>query len=182
VSDKGVAAAMYMAMTRSLVRASAGAHASPAAALEEVNQRLSAHSSSDMFVTLFYGVLDADGRTLTYANAGQNPPLLRRASGELEKLLPTGPALNIFREPLISDRVLTLAPGDVLVVYTDGVTDALDPQGKDYGVTRLTEAVTSAPRSTATHLLEHISNDLAAFTLGTPPFDDITFFVIVSEA
>jgi serine phosphatase RsbU (regulator of sigma subunit) len=182
VSDKGAAAAMYMAMTRSLVRAGAGSHASPAAALKEVNQRLLAHSSSDMFVTLFYGILDAGGRTLTYANAGQNPPLLRRASGELEKLMPTGPALNIFKQPAISDNLLTLAPGDTLVIYTDGVTDALNEQGEDYGMPRLTGAVSGSPRSNAGDILAHLSNDLSGFTLAAPLFDDITFFIIVSQA
>jgi sigma-B regulation protein RsbU (phosphoserine phosphatase) len=182
VSDKGAAAAMYMAMTRSLLRANAASQPSPAAALEELNQSLFAHSSSDMFVTLFYGVLEAGGRTLTYANAGQNPPLLRRASGELEKLMPTGPALNIFREPAISDALLTLAPGDALVVYTDGVTDALDQHDENYGMARLTAAVAGAPLSAAVDLLHHLSQDLGAFTLGTPLFDDITFFVIVAQA
>jgi sigma-B regulation protein RsbU (phosphoserine phosphatase) len=181
VSDKGAAAAMYMAMTRSLLRANAASQASPAAALEELNQSLFSHSSADMFVTLFYGVLEAGARTLTYASAGQNPPLLRRASGELEKLMPTGPALNIFAEPALVDAGLTVAPGDALIVYTDGVTDALNRRGEIYGMARLTEAVTGAPRTTAGELLEHVSNDLAAFTLGTPLFDDITFFAVVAE-
>jgi serine phosphatase RsbU (regulator of sigma subunit) len=182
VSDKGAAAAMYMAMTHSLVRAGAGSHTSPAAALKEVNQRLVAHSTSDMFVTLFYAVLDPEERMLTYANAGQNPPLLRRASGELEKLMPTGPALNIFEDPPLADALLTFIPGDALVVYTDGVTDALNRQGNDYGMPRLTEAVVRAPGPTAADLLDHLSNDLATFTLAAPRFDDITFLVIVSEA
>jgi len=179
VSDKGVAAAMYMAMTRSLVRASAGSHPSPAAALKEVNQRLLGQA---MFVTMFYGVLEAEARTLIYANAGQNPPLIKRTSGELEWLPPSGPALNLFEDPTLFDAQLTFEPGDALIVYTDGVTDALNRQGEDYGITRLTGAVTTAPLSTAADLLKHLSNDLAAFTQATPTFDDITFFVIVSDA
>jgi sigma-B regulation protein RsbU (phosphoserine phosphatase) len=182
VSDKGAAAAMYMAMTRSLVRASAGSHAGPAAVLREVNQRLLAHSATDMFVSLFYGILDAQGLSLAYANAGQNPPLLRRASGALENLMPTGPVLGIFEGPSFTEATLTLAAGDALVVYTDGVTDALNQQGESYGMPRLTGAVADAPHSTAEEVFDHISNDLGAFTLAAPLFDDITFFVIVAEA
>lgn len=182
VSDKGAAAAMYMAMTRSLVRASAGSHAEPAAVLREVNQRLLAHSATDMFVSLFYGILDAQGLSLAYANAGQNPPLLRRASGALEKLMPTGPVLGIFEAPAFTEATLTLAAGDALLVYTDGVTDALNPQGENYGMARLTGAAADAPHLTAKEMLDHISNDLGAFTLATPLFDDITFFVVVAEA
>jgi len=181
VSDKGAAAAMYMAMTRSLIRASASNHSNPAGALNEVNQRLLAHSTSDMFVTVFYAVLDAETQTLTYANAGQNPPLLKHRSSEIEKLTRTGAALGVLEEFTLSDASLILAAGDALVIYTDGVTDALNPQGEEYGTTRLTEAILNAPPSDARHLLDHLMNGLAAFTQDVPPFDDITFFVLIKE-
>jgi len=181
VSDKGAPAALYMAMARSLIRASAGSTASPATTLMEVNQRIRAHSSSDMFVTVFYAVLDAAARTLTYANAGHNPPLLRRATGAIEKLTRTGPLLGAFEALNLSDVTLTLAPGEALVTYTDGVTDALNPQGEEYSLTRLTAAVVSAPVSDAALQLQHVSSDLAAFTQAAPLFDDITLFIVVSE-
>ena len=181
VSDKGAAAAMYMAMTRSLIRASASNQSNPAAALTEVNQRLLAHSTSDMFVTVFYAVLDAGAQTLTYANAGQNPPLLRRISGGIEKLTRTGAALGVLEEFTLSDASLILAPGDTLVIYTDGVTDARNPQGEEYGTTRLAEALLNAAPSDAGHLLDHLTSDLAAFTQDVPPFDDITFFILINE-
>jgi len=182
VSDKGAAAAMYMAMTRSLIRASASNHSNPARALNEVNQRLLAHSTSDMFVTVFYAVLDAETQTLTYANAGQNPPLLRRISGRIEKLTRTGAALGVLEELTLSDASLILAPGDSLVIYTDGVTDALNPQGEEYGTTRLAEALLNADQSDASRLLDHLTSDLAAFTQDVPPFDDITFFILINDA
>lgn len=181
VSDKGAAAAMYMAMTRSLIRASAVSHAAPADTLKEVNQRLLAHSTSDMFVTVFYAVLDAETQTLTYANAGQNPPLLRRLSGRIEKLTRTGAALGVFEELTLSDASLILTPGDSLVIYTDGVTDALNPQGEEYGTTRLAEALLNADPSHAGRLLDHLTSDLAASTQDVPPFDDITFFILINE-
>jgi serine phosphatase RsbU (regulator of sigma subunit) len=181
VSDKGAAAAMYMAMTRSLIRASASNNSNPAGTLHEVNQRLLAHSTSDMFVTVFYAVLDAETQTLTYANAGQNPPLLRRISGRIEKLTRTGAALGVLEELTLSDASLILAPGDSLVIYTDGVTDALNPQGEEYGTTRLADALLNVAQSDAKHLLDHLTSDLAAFTQDVPPFDDITFFILINE-
>lgn len=177
VSDKGAAAAMYMAMTRSLIRTSAANYATPAGALKDVNQQLLAHSSSNMFVTVFYAVLDAELQEFTYANAGQNPPLVRRATGGIEKLARTGMALGVIEELTLSDANLILAPGDSLVIYTDGATDALNPQGEEYGLARLMEAVASAPASDAALQLAHLSNTLAAFTRDILPFDDITFFI-----
>jgi len=181
VSDKGAAAAMYMAMTRSLIRSSAASHASPAAVLKEVNQHLNAHSTSSMFVTMFYAILDPETRALIYANAGQNPPLLRRGSGEMEMLTRTGAALGVMDGLALSDVRLTLAPGDALVAYTDGLTDALNPLGEDYGMARLTQAVTRASRSNAADLLDYLLNDLTAFAQERPPFDDITLLILLSE-
>ena len=181
VSDKGAAAAMYMAMTRSLIRASASNHSNPAGVLNEVNQRLLAHSTSDMFVTVFFAVLDAETQILTYANAGQNPPLLLRISGGIEKLTRTGAALGLFEGLSVSDASLILAPGDSLVIYTDGVTDALNPQGEGYGTTRLAQELLHADQSDAKRLLDQLTSGLAAFTQDVPPFDDITFFILTHE-
>ena len=138
-------------------------------------------STSDMFVTVFYAVLDAETQTLTYANAGQNPPLLRRISGRIEKLTRTGAALGVLEELTLSDASLILARGDSLVIYTDGVTDALNPQGEEYGTTRLAEALLNVAHSNAERLLDHLTNDLTAFTQDVPPFDDITFFILINE-
>jgi sigma-B regulation protein RsbU (phosphoserine phosphatase) len=181
VSDKGAAAAMYMAMTRSLIRTSATNYSSPAGALKEVNQHLFAHSSSDMFVTAFYAILDANTQTLTYANAGQNPPLLQRAGGGIEQLTRTGAALGIIEALQLSDMTLVLAPGDSLVIYTDGVTDALNAQGEQYGLTRLIEAVTSVPEANAKLQLDYLSKELNDFIKDTPPFDDVTFFILARD-
>ena len=181
VSDKGAAAAMYMAMTRSLIRTSAANYSSPAGALRDVNQHLMAHSSSDMFVTVFYAVLDAKTRTLTYANAGQNPPLLWRAAvEEIEKLTRTGMALGVLEELTLSDATLQIAAGESLIIYTDGVTDALDTQGTEFGMERLIESVSGMPEIDAARQLEHLLASLAAFSGDTALFDDITFFVLTN--
>ena len=169
---------MFMAMTHSLLHASAENYSSPAGALREVDQHLRAHSSSDMFVTIFYALLDAQTQTLTYANAGHNPPLLRRATGEIEQLTRTGAALGIFEAPALSDRSLVLASGDSLVIHTDGVTDALNSQGEHYEMAHLIEEVASLPKSNAKLQLAHLVKDLNDFIQDTPPFDDITFFIL----
>jgi serine phosphatase RsbU (regulator of sigma subunit) len=182
VSDKGAAAAMYMAMTRSLIRTSAPAHARPAAALKDVNRQLLAHSSADMFVTVFYAVLEPDTHTLSYANAGQNPPLLRRALGDLQLLNRTGMALGLFAEIEISDAALALESGDTLVVYTDGLTDALNKQGEDYGLERLSALLGAAPTGSAESRLSALLDDLEAFTGDVPPFDDVTLLVLAVDS
>lgn len=181
VADKGAAAAMFMAMTSSLIRASASSRASPAETLGEVNQRIMTHSSSNMFVTVFFAILDATTGALVYANAGHNPPFLRRVAGSIKNLTRTGPAIGLLEAPTLVDASLTLSPGDALTIYTDGITDALNPQGEEYSLARLSAAVRSAPTSDAALQLAHLSQDLAAFTQDVPPFDDITFFILVAE-
>ena len=178
VSDKGAAAAMYMAMTRSLIRASAANYASPAGTLKEVNQALMAHSSVDMFVTVFYAVLDAGSHTLMYANAGQNPPLLREAGGGVRGLARTGMALGVSGDIKISDASVLLGPGSCLFMYTDGLTDSLNPRGEEYGQARLAAALTGARGRDAGSQLDHLLEDLQAFAGDVPAFDDITLLVL----
>jgi len=182
VSDKGAAAAMYMAMARSLIRTSALNHSSPAAALKEVNRHLMAHSSSSMFVTAFYGVLEPQAHKMTYANAGHNPPLVRRADLSLESLVRTAPALGVFDELEAFDASLSFAADESLVIYTDGVTDAQNVQGDMFGFERLLESVASMPDKAAEHQLEHLTAGLAAFTGEAALFDDITFFIVELHA
>jgi serine phosphatase RsbU (regulator of sigma subunit) len=177
VSDKGAAAAMYMAMTRSLIRMSAVNFSSPAGVLNDVNQQLLAHSSSDMFVTVFYAALDPRSQELAYANGGHNPPILRRVTGNLEQLMPTGMALGVMEHATFTDARLRLASGDLLVIYTDGVTEAFDVASQQYGLGRLIEAVTGAPAATATLQLVHLTTHLSDFIKDMPPFDDITFLL-----
>ena len=180
VSDKGAPAALYMAMARSLIRTSAVRHHGPANTLMQVNETIYAQCSYTMFVTMVYGVLDPAARTLTYANAGHNPPILRRAAGTIEQLARTGRVVGAFEKLHLTEAAITLAPGDALVLYTDGVTDALNAAGEDYGVDRLIAAITAAP-TPAPALLDFVRADLAAFTQNAPQPDDITFFAVTSD-
>ncbi|HEX6034088.1 MAG TPA: PP2C family protein-serine/threonine phosphatase, partial [Anaerolineales bacterium] len=150
-------------------------------ALNDVNQLLLGLSSSDMFVTVFYGVLDPKSGQLTYANAGHNPPLMRRASGAIQQLTRTGVALGLMEYATLTDARLSFASGDLLLIYTDGVTEAFNTEEEQYGLDRLIEAVRSAPASDASQQLAHLSSHLASFTRDAVPFDDITFFIILRE-
>jgi serine phosphatase RsbU (regulator of sigma subunit) len=180
VSGKGAPAALYMAMTRSLIRSEAGRHTHPSAVLTEVNRRLLAESSNEMYVTVFYAVLDPILGSLTYANAAHHPPFLRRASGAVERLAPGGLMLGLFEQLTLSDETVDLRSGDALVGYTDGLTDAVNRQDEDYGHVRLADIVASAP-SAAQDILTHILKDLEAFAGPVPQPDDITLLILTSD-
>ena len=182
VADKGTAAALHMAMVDSLILSGALRHRSPAAVLSEVNQTvLRQWQSSGMFATVFLSVLDLQNQTLQYANAGHNPPMVRRADGAIELLTKTGHALGVFDELQMSETTITLAPGDAVVLYTDGVTEAHNLQrNEEYGINHLTAAITAAPRK-AGEILTHIEADLKTFTKDAPQQDDVTVLVFTKD-
>jgi serine phosphatase RsbU (regulator of sigma subunit) len=180
VADKGTAAALYMAMVYGLILSGSLRHHSPAAVLMEVNQTILRQSSSTIFVTVFLAVLDPKQQTFQYANAGHNPPIVRRASGMIESLTRTGAVLGVFDDLPLSEAAITLGRGDAVVLYTDGVTEAWNPRDEDYGNARLAAAIAAAPRQAA-ELLAHVEADLDAFTEGAPQQDDVTLLVLTRD-
>jgi len=182
VAGKGTAAALYMAMVHSLILSGALRHRSPATVLKEVNQTILRQSSAVILVTVFLAVVDTKKQTLEYANAGHNPPMVRRESGAIESLTKTGSAVGVIDELQLSSTTITLGPGDAVVMYTDGVTEAWHPHPRNeyYGINRLTAAIAAAPRK-AGELLAHIEADLNAFTEGEPRQDDVTFLVLTKD-
>jgi sigma-B regulation protein RsbU (phosphoserine phosphatase) len=181
VSGKGAPAALYMALTRSLIRSEACRYTNPSAVLTEVNRRLLVEAPSEMFVTIFYAVLDPFLRSLTYANAGHDPPFLRHASGGLERLPQGGLIMGLFEELTLSDETLNLESGDTLVAYTDGLTDTINRQDEAYGHTRLADTINSAPAA-AQAMLTHILKDLAAFAGPVPQTDDVTLLILTTDS
>lgn len=177
VADKGAPAALFMAMARSLLRSYAEEVSAPAQLVARLNRELCRQSSAGMFVTLFYALLDPRTSRLNYTLAGHNPPLLRRADGELSNLARNGMALGVQSEAAYSQAELFLKPGDCVVMYTDGLTEALDSQGHEFGLDRLQAALQSDP-DTAQTLLERLLADLAAFSGPVPPTDDITLCIL----
>lgn len=179
VSDKGVPAAMFMALSRSLVRAAALDGSSPAVALTRANRWITRDSESGMFVTLFYGILQPDSGVLRYCCAGHNPPLLfRAAGGPVVELTTPGIALGVLEEVSLYEQEVMLAEGDVLVCYTDGVTEAIDDASEGFGVPRLIEAVRASQAGSAGDVLGAVTAALALFTGDRPLFDDVTMVVI----
>jgi sigma-B regulation protein RsbU (phosphoserine phosphatase) len=181
VADKGAPAALYMAVVHSRVRAAADHAAGPAEALREVNRALYRQAASGMFVTLFYAVLDPATRTLTYCNAGHNPPLLRQRDGKVEALPRGGTALGVLPGPPLTERTLALQPGQALVAYTDGVTEAANAAGDEFGLARLCGCVARAAPAPAS-VVGAVMAELGTFLGGEPLGDDVTLVVVGCHA
>ena len=176
VSGKGVPAAFFMAIARTLLKATAAFVDSPAEALAAVNQRLAAENDEMMFVTVFYGVLDQRSGEFTYAVGGHNPPVLRRADGGTSLLpSPRGMALAVEPSAVYENARVRLDHGDVLVLYTDGVTEANDPSGALFGERALLDALAACPRNAPAHAYpRRIAKVLEQFVKGGAQADDIT--------
>ncbi len=140
VADKGMPAALFMALTRTLVRAAVIEMDSPAEVLRRVNDQLLPDTQSGMFVTAVYGVLDTANGDFTYVNAGHNPPFWVNGNG-IEKLTRTAVALGVMEQPNMKERTVSLAEGDTLLLYTDGLTEAFSDAGELFGDSRLMDAL-----------------------------------------
>jgi sigma-B regulation protein RsbU (phosphoserine phosphatase) len=178
VSGKGVPAALLMAFLRASLRAATHIGYSPHISMAKVNYLLWESIERNQFVTAFYGVLDAPNRTLSYCNAGQNPPLLLDAEGNSSFLERGSLPLGMFRDTRYHEYYLTLEPGETLVLYTDGATEALSLSGEEFGRERLAQAVRASKNLSAKELIAAVHRDVNIWTGGLGATDDITFFVI----
>src|SRR5438445_4169684 len=178
VSGKGVPAALLMAFLRASLRAATHIGYAPHISMSKVNYLLWESIESNQFVTAFYGILDAPNRTLAYSNAGHNPPLLMNADGTAQFEERGGVPLGMFRDSRYYEYFATIEPGQVFVLYTDGVTDAMNQAGEEYGSQRLVEAVRQGRELSARDLIHFIQQDVIKWTDGRGAHDDITFFVV----
>lgn len=179
VSDKGMPAALYMTVTKTLIRAFSQNAESPARVLERVNRALTFEPQNTMFVTTVFVIFDAADGTLRYANAGHNLPfILRYGSGTVETFPKGGMALGVYASNRLSDHILSITPGDWLIFYTDGVTESFAPTGETFGEQRLRQTLASAPKSSPAEFLDFIREQLSNFREGTPPSDDLTLVVL----
>jgi len=179
VSDKGLAASLYMTVTRTLIRAVALESNSPARTLERVNDLLLENSKNGFFITTYYGILSLKTGKLDYTIAGHNPPLvLRFNSKQVTALEKGGIALGALPDIELENQQLILNPGDCLVLYTDGVTEAFNFQDQMYGEDRLIRILKSSIGKNARFALEKIENDLDEFREGAPLSDDTTILTI----
>jgi serine phosphatase RsbU (regulator of sigma subunit) len=178
VADKGMPAALFMILTRTLVRAATLEELSPAKVLERVNELLVPDAKRGMFVTAFYAVLSSQDGQITWANAGHNLPLiLHNNAHQIEQLPKGGMALGVSRRLELEEHTSTLAPGDFLVLYTDGVTEAQSPQGIMYEGQRLQQTVLQAQTQSAAAMLDAIDNAVRAHVDTAPASDDLTLIV-----
>lgn len=179
VSGKGVPAAIFMAMSRTLLRSTALAGGSPADVITRVNDTLAAESDAGMFVTTFYGVLDLRTGLLTYCNGGHNPPFILRAGGGVELLSSTPDLIvGVMRGYPYNEHSLQLAPGDGVVLYTDGVTEAMNSAEDMYEEAALERLLVAQTGASATDIVEAVVADVRAFAAGHPQSDDLTSLVV----
>jgi sigma-B regulation protein RsbU (phosphoserine phosphatase) len=178
VSDKGMPAALFMALSRSILKASVTGTRSPAEGISQANRLICADSTNSMFVTLFYGRLDLKTGELLYVNAGHNPPLVYRAQrDELIELSPTGMVLGIFDGVDFEQRTAQLDPGDFILLYTDGISEAMDINGNLFGEERLRQVLLDNRQASTEAIAEAVERAVTAFTGAAARSDDITFVI-----
>ena len=179
VAGKGPPAALLSAMMQGIFAAQAASSDSPSQTISRVNLALYRRGIESRFVTLMYGTMAPDGR-LTYCNAGHNPPLIISGSGSaaLRRLECGGPIVGLFESATFDEETVTLSPGDWLIVFSDGVSEAMSASGDEYGETRIVSCVERNKALEPRDLLEALFADVREFTRGAPQSDDITAMVL----
>jgi serine phosphatase RsbU (regulator of sigma subunit) len=182
VSGKGTAAALLMSSLHAAVHAQADIHNSLVKTISAVNRYLVDSIPANRFVTLFYAELDPQNGTLSFLNAGHNPPLIVHTGGTMEQLAAGGLPLGIMSNADFREGRTKLYPGDVLVIYSDGVSEATNPNGEEFGPTRLYEVVARNLEASAGGIRDRIESALTKFCQGTPAADDITLVIVKRNA
>jgi len=180
VSGKGIPASLFMAVSRTVMRSITGAH-DMATGMSEANRLLATQNTASMFVTLFHGVLDLSSGLLRYCNAGHNPPHLLRAGGGRAMLDATGVPFGIDAGMSYHIAETLLAPGDALFLFSDGITEALDPDGEEFGAARLEAALDEVRERGAAELVGHVLEATRRFAGEAEQSDDITCCALVFQ-
>ena len=179
VSGKGIPAALFMALSRALVRANTVGNPTASHAIRRANDLIVEDDRVNMFVTLFYSVLDPARKTLTYVNAGHNPPLMLRRDGRGIALLEAkGIALGVMPDIGLEERQISLREGDMVVLYTDGVTEAINNKEEQFGKERLISIAEKNCNLPASELVKRILKEITEFSQGQPQFDDLTLMIL----
>jgi serine phosphatase RsbU (regulator of sigma subunit) len=188
VADKGMPAALYMALSRTLIRAHAPEHAdNPAACLLAANDQILTDTQADSFVTVFYGIVNPATGEMQFTNADHNPPYLCRQSGVTADAAPTplratGMPLGILPGVELGNGCVHLTPGDYVVLYTDGVTEAQDQVHNEFGKDRLLAEITRRDGDSVQAVHRRIHEAVGKFVGDAPQFDDLTLMVMAREA
>ena len=176
VAGKGAPAALLTAVLQGVFASQASSGTGPALTLSRVNQALIRRSVESRFATAFYAVLSKSGQ-LTYCNAGHNPPLLLRRD-TVDRLEKGGLILGLFEHATFEEETVSVAPGDILITFSDGVTEALSATGEEYGEERLLACVQASRDKPVPELLEAVLASVRAFTVGAVQSDDVTALVL----
>jgi sigma-B regulation protein RsbU (phosphoserine phosphatase) len=180
VSGKGVPAALFMALSRIVIRVSATMFQNVSEAISFANPVISRDSKTGMFVTVFYGMLDSNLHTLSYVNAGHNPPLLFRAGSDEPplELEATGIAMGALEDAPYTEGTVDLRTGDIILLYTDGVTEAINNQNEMFDLQRLNDVVLQYRDRPAKEIIDAVISAVNSFSQGQPQYDDITLMVV----
>lgn len=179
VSGKGIPASLLMANVQAAFRTIIPLGLDAEGTTARINALVHANTAIDKFITFFWGVLDADAHTFSYVNAGHNPPCLVRADGSIDLLEEGGLILGVMADPPpYSSGTVALAPGDTLVMFTDGVNEALSVEMEEFGDARLQQLLARHAGNDASCMMEAVRDAVHDFTLGAPQSDDITLLVV----
>ena len=179
VSGKGIPAAIFMAVSRTLIRATGIRGVKPSECITYINSLLAEESASNMFVTVFYGIYDIKTGDVTYTNAGHNPPYVAKADGSIVKLpLSKNIIAGFLKDYQFTEEALQLQHGDTLLLYTDGVTAAVDPDYNEYGEERLEALLKNTSQVDCQQLIDAVKADVKVFANGAEQSDDITLLAI----
>jgi sigma-B regulation protein RsbU (phosphoserine phosphatase) len=177
VAGKGMSAALLASLIQGIFSAQTFLGASLPAILGNVNRKLVQRGTGSRFVTFFFGILDPDGNC-TYINAGHNPPFLLGRDGSMRELTTGGMVLGLFAGEKYEAETIKLQPGDHLVLFTDGVIEALNTAGEEFGMERLTALLRANAHSTTPQILARLQEAVLSFSAGAPQHDDITMMVL----
>jgi phosphoserine phosphatase RsbU/P len=179
VSGKGVPAALFMAVSRTFLKATALTGFSPRDCLERANRSLAKESVPEMFVTLFYGILDLATGEVRYSNGGHNDPYLLRNDGKVEQLEQAGGImLGFLDDQRYKENEVMLNKGDAIILYTDGVTEAFNKKEEEFDDPRLIESLKAQKGKSSKEIIEGIEQDVITFTDGAEQSDDLTMLVV----
>ncbi len=178
VSGKGLPAALLMANLQATLRGQTLFGGSVRECIQRSNKLLAESTSPEKFVTLFYSVLDPGGRTLTYCNAGHDAPMLLRAGGATDRLATGGVVLSILDDYAYQEETVPFGPGDLMVVYSDGISEAMNPADEQFGEARIAEVIGRERHRSAGEIIESIIAAVRAHAETAPQMDDMTLVVI----
>ncbi|MBF0567736.1 MAG: SpoIIE family protein phosphatase [Nitrospirae bacterium] len=183
VSGKGVPASLFMAMTKTLLKAQTAVGLSPNKILSDVNGKLAKDNNVNMFVTIFFGILDTETGVVEFANGGHNPPLLyKKDTAELIPLECAGVVVGIMEEDITFDKgTITMQSGDFILMYTDGVTEGINEKDEEFGEERLNRLIVENHDKPIKEFITLINEAVKQFSNGQPQFDDITLMILKYE-